>query len=529
MTYRAIPPRYAGYTRLVDVATSAALDAALSDAQPGDLIRLQLNTVFSTTATRFALARGTKAAPIVVLGDRTCVVTRPSGSASTWLMNGAWWWTLDGFKIDGGATSTNSALRLFGARCCLFYDMWIGNTGQEACAVRGHSKFNRFLFCTFDETGKVGDTKYGEGLYIGRSSSDWLTPTTPDRTDYTEVLYCTFGDWITSDNIDNKAGTTGTVIVGCSFSDKGHSREGDELGFEAPIAIRGNGAIVRDNVFRHLHKDAIKVEYTAAAGGWGNNNVFRGNHFDLTESDPIYSTRYGVRVSGSTTGNIVYNDNTRVGGTAVSNISLTAAPAADFTYRVEITPAGGTRQLLADWSAGTLEQPLRAITQGAWTDHAAGTTTLYLQARDTNNNLSDWAEVTFTLGEAAPTQDVLVTATAYSDPDGDPGQRTWRVYAGTTSTVVQTTGWVTPATTRVFTLAPGDYEFSVQDRDIHEAESAESARFPFTVEAGGTPPLPASNLIASAVSPYQVNLTWTPGVGATTHKIYRAVGTVSFP
>jgi hypothetical protein len=344
MAYRAIPPRYAGYTRLVDVATSAALDAALSGAQPGDLIRLQLNTVFSSAAPRFAPAKGTKAAPIVVLGDRTCVVTKPTGTASMWLLDGAHWWTLDGFVLDGGGTTTNSTLRVFGSRCCTFRDLKVGNSGQEACAVRGHSKFNRFLFCEFDQTGQVGDLKYGEALYLGRSSSDWVGGL-PDRTDYTEVLYCVFGDNITSDSIDIKAGTTGTLVVGCVFSNAGHAREGsDDLGFEAPIAVRGNNAVLRDNHFHKLIKDGVKVELSEP--GWGNNNVFRGNRFDLSEATA--STRYGVRVSGSTSGNIVYNDNTQIGGTAVSNLSLTAAPAADFTYRVEITPAGGTRQLLAD-------------------------------------------------------------------------------------------------------------------------------------------------------------------------------------
>jgi hypothetical protein len=86
---------------------------------------------------------------------------------------------------------------------------------------------------------------------------------------------------------------------------------------------------------------------------------------------------------------------------------------------------------------------------------------------------------------AVITRDVRVTATAYSDPEGDPGQRRWRVYEAGTMTLVSTTGWITPATTQDFALAYGDYEFTVQDRDDSLAVSGESSRYAFTVAAPG--------------------------------------------
>jgi hypothetical protein len=81
--------------------------------------------------------------------------------------------------------------------------------------------------------------------------------------------------------------------------------------------------------------------------------------------------------------------------------------------------------------------------------------------------------------------DVRVTATAYSDPEDDPGERIWRVYFDGAGTPFQSTAWITPATTHDFELPEGDYEFTVQDRDIYGAESGESTRYPFTVTGTG--------------------------------------------
>jgi hypothetical protein len=85
-------------------------------------------------------------------------------------------------------------------------------------------------------------------------------------------------------------------------------------------------------------------------------------------------------------------------------------------------------------------------------------------------------------GPPPPTRDVRVTATAYSDPDGDPGERNWRVYAAGTSTVVEITGWQSPTTQQIFSLPAGSYEFTVQDRDNKGAQTPESTRVLFTVE-----------------------------------------------
>jgi hypothetical protein len=107
----------------------------------------------------------------------------------------------------------------------------------------------------------------------------------------------------------------------------------------------------------------------------------------------------------------------------------------------------------------------------------------------------------YSSGDPPPaTRTVRVTATAYSDPEDDPGERMWRVYEEGTSTVVETTGWVTPATTQDFVLGYGDYEFTVQDRDTG-AESGESTRYTFTVgEDTGDATATATGVAATAAA-----------------------------
>ena len=285
------------YSRLVSVSSASALASALSNAQAGDLIKLADGTYGGS----FTLGKsGSSSAPIVVCGSSNAVLSGTSGvtSATVLIVSGAHNVTLDGFTVTNGIVG----IRIKGgssnvtARHLTVHDL-----GQEGIVLKETSKHNLIDGVHVYNTGR-SSPGYGEGVYIGTTSSQWVNGV-PDRSDSNTVRSSQFGPNITVEAVDMKDGTTGTVVQGNSFDGTGYSSGNAS----AWVNAYGNNAIITDNTGKVAAQNGYKVE--AITSGWGNGNVFHNNSIDLSGA-----SGYGVYVGSAPTGIVVGCDNTMVSG-----------------------------------------------------------------------------------------------------------------------------------------------------------------------------------------------------------------------
>lgn len=276
-----------GYTRLVSVGSSSQLSSALSNAQPGDQIRLASGTY---SGTRNITRSGTQSRPIVLCGPRTAVFTGDTR------LNNADWWVLQGFTMRDGF----QPIYAVNANYVRVQGMEIYNTGQEAIHFRCGSTDNVVQSNWIHDTGR-STPQYGEGVYLGTDQTQWSSfcgSTQPDRSDRNKVIDNKFGPNVRGDHIDVKEGTTGGVIRGNTFDGTGTALISGMV--YDWITVKGNGYTIENNRGSKAPRDGIwgfvKVQ------GWGNNNVYRNNTFDVRASG------YGIRSDGGS-GNVVYCDN----------------------------------------------------------------------------------------------------------------------------------------------------------------------------------------------------------------------------
>jgi hypothetical protein len=287
-----------GYTRLVSVSSSSQLSSAISNAQPGDQIRLAAGTY---SGIRNITRSGTQSRPIVLCGPRTAVFT------SDTRLNNVDWWVLQGFTMRDGFqpiyAMNSSYIRVQG--------MEIYNTGQEAIHFRCGSTDNLVQSNWIHDTGR-STPQYGEGVYLGTDQTQWSSYCGGiDHSDRNKVIDNKFGPNVRGDHIDIKEGTTGGVIRGNTFDGTGTTLISGMV--YDWITVKGNGYTIESNRGSRAPRDGIwgfvKVQ------GWGNNNVYRNNNFDVRASG------YGIRSDGGS-GNVVYCDNVVTNaGSGKTNVS----------------------------------------------------------------------------------------------------------------------------------------------------------------------------------------------------------------
>ena len=289
-----------GYTRLVSVGSSTQLSSALSSAQPGDQIRMAAGTY---SGIRNITRSGTSSQPIVLCGSRSAVLTGDTR------LNNADWWVLQGFTMRDGF----QPIYAMGANNNRIQGLEIYNTGQEAIHFRCGSSDNVVQGNWIHDTGR-STPQYGEAVYLGTDQTQWSSmcgSTQPDRSDRNKVIDNQFGPNVRGDHIDIKEGTTGGVIRGNNFNGTGTALISGMV--YDWITVKGNNYTIEDNRGSRAPRDGIwgfvKVQ------GWGNNNVYRGNVFDVQASG------YGIRSDGGS-GNVVYCDNVVTNaGSGRSNLS----------------------------------------------------------------------------------------------------------------------------------------------------------------------------------------------------------------
>lgn len=318
------PPTCADYPheQVVEPATAAALDLALSEATPGTLIRLAARSYEGRFVAR---ASGTASKPIVLCGVRASVLD--GGALDTGYvvhLNGADHWILSGFTVAHG----KKGIMLDEADHVRLTGLLVRDVGEEAVHFRKASSDNVLEDSEIRDTGRY-HPGYGEGVYIGSAISHWADADSPDRSDRNQVLSTRFGPNVTAEHVDIKEGTTGGRIRANVFDGRGIS--GANFA-DSWVDVKGNGYRVERNTGTASPGDGFQIH--ARVSGWGNDNVFSGNVAALDSSG------YAFNVDDATSGNQVRCDNQVSGGSGLANVSCVAGEPAE-AARSDDPAAGG--------------------------------------------------------------------------------------------------------------------------------------------------------------------------------------------
>ncbi len=248
----------------VPVSNAQELTAALTQAQPGDVIGLADGTYSGNFV---ATVSGTATAPIYLCGTPESILDGGGTSKGyVFHLDGARFWNLDGFQVTNGQkgvmadTTVGSVIR----------GLTVAKIGDEAVHLRNFSTDNLVIGNRIFDTG-LRRPKFGEGIYIGTAESNWcdITGCAPDNSDRNVVQDNTIFD-TTSESIDIKEGTTGGVVRGNTFD--GSKLIGDP---DSWVDVKGNGWLIESNSGVNSPMDGFQTH--EILDGWGTDNVFRNN------------------------------------------------------------------------------------------------------------------------------------------------------------------------------------------------------------------------------------------------------------
>lgn len=289
----------------IPVGTTAALDAALKSAQPGDVIRLLPNRVYGGEKSIQSRA-GTRSRPIVVCGPRSAVWT---GELKA---DGMHWWIFQGFTVRNAFRAIH-AKRSSHNRV---QGLEIHHTVQEGIHWLCSSVGNVVQGTWIHDTGTGPHPQWGEAVYIGTYKGNLekqCAQTTFDRSDSNQVLDNRFGPNVRAEDVDAKEGSRYGLIARNRSDGRGK------------VAIAGNfsGSIALQYRSQGYRVEGNTIDGGAATGGatvgdaiqlFGMGSSARRNRVTLGPA-----TGYGVRVGGS--GNVVYCDNTSNPSARLSNVA----------------------------------------------------------------------------------------------------------------------------------------------------------------------------------------------------------------
>jgi hypothetical protein len=251
------------------VTEAAQLVEALMSAAPGDVILLAPGAYQGQFV---ASTPGTSDAPITLCGSPDAVLDGGDIKLGYTLhLNGASWWRVMGFTIQGG----QKGVVLDQSNHVLISGLYVHDIGDEGIHLRTFSSDNTVENVKVRNTGLLV-AKFGEGIYVGSAHSNWCkyTSCNPDTSDR-NVIRNNDVSQSTAENIDIKEGTTGGLIVGNHLSGDGM----DPSGATAWINVKGNAWTITGNIGVHSIKDGFQVHQVY--NGWGRDNVFKANHAEV--------------------------------------------------------------------------------------------------------------------------------------------------------------------------------------------------------------------------------------------------------
>lgn len=277
-------------TNVVHVGSAAGLRAALAHAVPGAEIRLASGLYVG----QFTLSRsGVSAHHVTLCGTRDAVLDGGNlRSGYTLHVSGAQWVDLVGFTIRHG----QKGVVVDSSQHVTMRAIAVHDVGYEAIDLRRNTTYSGVYASRIYDTGRVYP-QFGEGVYVGSARNNWCAQTKclPDRSDHATIAGNSIGPGVPAEEIDVKEGTSNGVISGNSFDGRSMTKA---LSW---VDMKGNNWVIRGNTGRDSRVNGFTV--TVAVAGWGNNNVFLGNHAIVNASG------YGFKIARGAVGDVVYTDN----------------------------------------------------------------------------------------------------------------------------------------------------------------------------------------------------------------------------
>jgi parallel beta-helix repeat protein len=255
------------FRRLVPVASSDELRAALRAAQPGDFILMADGVYRGEFEGRTS---GTADARITLYGSRRAVIEGLSLETGYGFYLTGDYWTLDGFTVRGAG----KGIVTDGANHNLLQRLEVYNIGDEGVHFRSASSDNLLRHSWVYNVGQV-HPELGEASYIGSAYSNWSVYSggQPDTSDRNQIIGNLFGPGITAEAVDAKEGTSGGRIAGNTIISD------DTLVVDSWIDIKGNGYEVYDNAGMYDPRSSFRVDVdlVETLPGWSVDNVVRAN------------------------------------------------------------------------------------------------------------------------------------------------------------------------------------------------------------------------------------------------------------
>jgi hypothetical protein len=175
---------------------------------------------------------------------------------------------------------------------------------------------------TVYNTGKE-EPGYGEGVYLGSANSNWscygATPSTPDASNYIQVLDNRIGPNVAAEGIDVKEGTHDGVIAGNTLDGTGEKNQHDA---DSTMDIKGDKYKITDNVAKNGYLDDIQLHNV-----WGNTGC--GNTFSRNTLTVTNKNGYGINATdqsqcvSSKSPNVIGASNKSTGGKGLSKTPTT--------------------------------------------------------------------------------------------------------------------------------------------------------------------------------------------------------------
>lgn len=280
--------------RLVKVASSSSLSAALSDAQPGDLIQLANGTYSGHFMTQRS---GTSQLPIILCGSSDAILNGGSISSVYGLhLKGASYWKLVGFTV----TNAQKGIMLDRASHNILQHVTVHDIGNEGVHFRDFSSGNVLRDSHIYRTGRV-TPQYGEGLYIGTAPNNWCSFSSclSDASNANQALNNLIED-TAAESVDIKEGSSGGVVSGNTFRRAGPGRRSDgSRSSSAWVMVAGDRYTISGNT-------GVAAPYhgfLVISGRNGDYNIFRDNVAD------VQNVGYGIQINYTQVGNVVGCDN----------------------------------------------------------------------------------------------------------------------------------------------------------------------------------------------------------------------------
>ncbi|TFD71747.1 right-handed parallel beta-helix repeat-containing protein [Cryobacterium sp. Hb1] len=299
-------PRYADCpAATVNVATARELMTAVSQAQPGTVIKMAPGTYNEQIN---MTANGTASNPVWICGPRSAVINVGSiqNNHGIQISNSS-------NLVIAGMTVTNSlkGISVIRSSNVTIADTLVDNIGYEGIHLRAFTTDSKVVGNTIKNTGKR-DPFYGEGIYIGTSDANWCAQTScqPDKTDRT-LLMANNISLTGAQPIEVKEGTSNGIIRDNIIDGANAMQRAEEW-----VKVKGNDWSVYNNQGKNSTMHGFAVNGSVA--GWGLRNIFYGN------TAPVGAAGYGFFIheqgTKGTSGTRVYCSNTvTAAGSGFSN------------------------------------------------------------------------------------------------------------------------------------------------------------------------------------------------------------------